>query len=101
MPAPRALADSVRPRRLADASGRPLNFTIRRYTTPMDTSFLLWGLLFGSIGLCFFVYGRRQKTVVPLVCGVALMIFPYFVSNTLVLVILGLALIAIPYFVRM
>jgi hypothetical protein len=83
------------------ASGRPLDFTVRRCTTPMDTSFLLWGLLFGSIGLGFFVYGRRQKTVVPLVCGVALMIFPYFVSNTLLLVILGLALIAIPYLVRM
>ena len=67
----------------------------------MDTSSLLWGLLFGSIGLGSFVYGRRQKTVVPLVCGVALMIFPYFVSNTVLLVILGLALIAIPYFVRM
>jgi hypothetical protein len=67
----------------------------------MDTSSFLWGLLFGSIGLGFFVYGRRQKTVVPLVCGVALMIFPYFVSNTVLLVILGLALIAIPYFVRM
>ena len=66
----------------------------------MDTSFLLWGLLFGSIGLGFFVYGRRQKTVVPLVCGVALMIFPYFVSSTMLLVILGLALIVIPYFVR-
>jgi len=67
----------------------------------MDTSSFLWGLLFGSIGLGFFVYGRRQKTVVPLVCGVALIIFPYFVSNTVLLVILGLALIAIPYFVRM
>lgn len=67
----------------------------------MDTSSLLWGLLFGSIGLGFFVYGRRQQAVVPLVCGVALMIFPYFVSNTMLLVILGLALIAIPYFVRM
>jgi len=39
--------------------------------------------------------------VVPLVCGVALMIFPYFVSNTILLVILGVALIATPYFVRM
>jgi len=67
----------------------------------MNTSSILWGLLFGSIGLGFFVYGRRQMTVVPLVCGVALMIFPYFVSNTMLLVILGLALIAIPYFVRM
>jgi hypothetical protein len=39
--------------------------------------------------------------VVPLVCGVALMIFPYFVSNTLLLVTLGVVLIAIPYFIRM
>lgn len=67
----------------------------------MNTSTLLWGLLFGSIGLGFFVYGRRQKAVVPLACGVALMIYPYFVSNTSLLVIVGLALIAIPYFVRM
>jgi hypothetical protein len=67
----------------------------------MNTSSLLWGLLFGSIGLGFFVYGRKQKVVVPLVCGVALMIFPYFVSNTVLLVALGVVLIAIPYFVRM
>ena len=28
--APRALADSVRPRRLVGTSGRPLNFTVSR-----------------------------------------------------------------------
>ena len=78
-----------------------LHLIIRRFTIAVDTSSLLWGLLFGSIGLGFFVYGRRQKTVVPLACGVALMIVPYLVSNTSLLVILGVALIAIPYFVRM
>ena len=67
----------------------------------MDTSTILWGLLFGSIGLGFFIYGRRQRAVVPLVCGLVLMVFPYFVSNTIILVALGVALIAIPYFVRM
>jgi hypothetical protein len=67
----------------------------------MNTASLLWGVLFGSIGLGFFVYGRRQKVVVPLVCGVALMIFPYFVSNTVLLVALGVVLMAIPYFLRM
>ena len=36
----------------------------------------------------------------PLVSGLALMIFPYFVSNTILLVTLGIVLIAIPYFVR-
>jgi hypothetical protein len=37
---------------------------------------------------------------VPLVCGLALMIFPYFVANNLVLVAVGVALVVIPYFVR-
>ena len=67
----------------------------------MNESWLLWGLLFGSIGLGFFVYGKRQRAVVPLVCGLALMAFPYFVSNTLLLVLVGVALIAVPYFVRL
>lgn len=62
---------------------------------------LLWGLLFGSIGLGYFIYGKKQKAVVPLVCGVALMLFPYFVSHALLLVVIGAALTAIPYFLRL
>lgn len=78
-----------------------LRANVSGFRTVLDTSSLLWGLVFGSIGLGFFVYGRRQKTVVPLVTGLALMIFPYFVSNTILLVTLGVVLIAIPYFVRL
>ena len=66
----------------------------------MSTSSLLWGLLFGSFGLGFFVYGRKQKAVVPLVCGLILMVYPYFISNTIILVILGVVLTGIPYFIR-
>jgi predicted membrane protein len=66
----------------------------------LTESWLLWGLLFGSIGLGFFVYGKKQKAVVPMVCGLALMIFPYFISYTIVLVAIGAMLIAVPYFVR-
>ncbi len=67
----------------------------------MSESTLLWGVLFGSIGLGFFIYGRKQRAVVPLVCGVALMVCPYVVSNALALVAIGIALVAIPYFFRM
>lgn len=66
----------------------------------MNTSSLFWGLLFGSVGLGFLVYGKKQKAVVPLVCGLVLMIFPYFIANTILLVAIGVALIALPYFVR-
>jgi hypothetical protein len=63
-------------------------------------AWLLWGLLYGSIGLGFFIYGRKQRAPIPLLCGVALMVFPYFVSNVLLLVAIGALLIAIPYFFR-
>ena len=66
----------------------------------MNTASLLWGLLFGSVGLGFFIYGKKQQALVPLLCGMALMIFPYFVTSTLMLVTIGFVLIALPYFYR-
>ena len=67
----------------------------------METeSMLLWGLLFGSIGLGYFVYGRRQDKVIPKYSGIALMVFPYFVSNVLWMAGVGLGLMALPYFLR-
>lgn len=62
---------------------------------------LLWGVVFGAVGLAYFVYGKKQQRFVPLLCGIGLMVFPYFVSNTVLLVVVGLALSAIPYFFRL
>jgi len=61
---------------------------------------LIWGLLFGSIGLAYFMYGKKQKRGVPFASGIGLMVFPYFVSNSYLVVIIGVALIALPYFLR-
>ena len=61
---------------------------------------LFLAVLFGSVGLGFFMYGRKQGAVVPLICGVVLMIYPYFISNVIVLVLVGVLLMAIPYFIR-
>jgi hypothetical protein len=66
----------------------------------MDTAALLWGVLFSAIGLGFFVYGRKQNAVVPFVCGILLMVFPYFISNSYMIVGIGIVLMAIPYFIR-
>ncbi len=66
----------------------------------MDVGVLLWGLLFSSIGLGFFLYGKKQRAVVPLVCGLVLMIYPYFIPNVIALVAIGVVLIAVPYFFK-
>jgi hypothetical protein len=66
----------------------------------MTESILLWGMLFGSIGVGFAIYGKQQRAAVPLLCGIALMIFPYFVPNVIALVGIGIMLMVIPYFFR-
>jgi predicted membrane protein len=66
----------------------------------VDTAVLLWGILFSSIGMGFFIYGKKQKATIPLVCGILLMIYPFFISSTTLLVIVGMILTAIPYVIR-
>ncbi|MDY0746498.1 hypothetical protein SNE35_18440 [Paucibacter sp. R3-3] len=66
----------------------------------MNSAQLLWGLLFGSLGAGYFVYGKKQGAIVPLLCGIALAVFPYFVTNTWLMVVVGVVLAAVPYFVR-
>ena len=66
-----------------------------------DTSMLLWGVIFGSVGLGFFIYGRKQQAVVPLVAGIALFVVPYVISSLYLLLLVGIILVALPYFVRL
>lgn len=63
----------------------------------MSTATLLWGMIFSAIGVGYFIYGKRQAALVPLLCGVALVAYPWFVSNALLTVLIGVALLAIPW----
>jgi hypothetical protein len=65
-----------------------------------NMSTLIWGIIFGSIGLGFFVYGKKQKAIVPLLSGIGLMVFPYFISNIYIMILSGIVLMALPYFIR-
>jgi hypothetical protein len=59
-----------------------------------SVSELIAGLLFGSVGLVAFVYGKRQDLWRPMFTGLALMVYPYFVADTLALYGIGVALTA-------
>ncbi len=65
------------------------------------TAYLFWGLVFGSIGFGYFLYGKKQPSIMALVCGLSLMIYPYFIASTWAMVGIGVVLMAIPYFVRL
>jgi hypothetical protein len=59
----------------------------------MDTAWFMWSSLFALIGFAAFAYGRRQQRGAPTLIGIVLMLYPYFVSNTLTLVGIGAFLI--------
>jgi hypothetical protein len=58
---------------------------------------LIFSILFGSIGMGYFVYGKKQQAAIPLIAGIALCIFPYFVSNVYLMVLAGIVLTVLPW----
>jgi len=61
---------------------------------------LFLSVLFGSIGVGYFIYGKKQKRVVPLLAGMGLCGFPYLVSSTVLMVLIGVVLLALPWVLR-
>ncbi|MCH7338423.1 amino acid transport protein [Acinetobacter higginsii] len=66
----------------------------------MNATQLFLGVIFSSIGLGYFLYGKKQKMTVPLVCGLVLMLFTYFIDSTAMLSVIGIILSILPYFLR-
>jgi len=67
----------------------------------VSPALLLLGVLFGSVGLGYCVYGRRQHALVPFLSGLLLMVVPYFIANVAALIATGVVLAALPFVVRL
>ena len=47
-----------------------------------DTNYLLISLVFSSIGLGYFIYGKKQKHTVAYYTGLCLMVYPYMIHRS-------------------
>ena len=61
---------------------------------------LLIGMLSGVFGVAYFVYGKRQTKLTPMIAGVLLCVYPYFIESVLWLVVVGLVLLAAPFVIE-
>ena len=61
---------------------------------------LFAAIVFGAVGLAAFVYGKRTGVMRPMLIGIALMVYPYFVAETTISVLIGLALCFLLYLFR-
>ena len=61
---------------------------------------LIGGFVFGSIGFVAFIYGKRMNLWKPMFLGIALMVYPYFISNDLAMIAIGAIGTACLFFLR-
>ncbi len=50
--------------------------------------------IFGGIGFVAFVYGKKNSFFKPMVIGIVLNVYPYFMASTLLIYIVGIILTA-------
>lgn len=69
------------------------------FTLPTP-AYLIGAILFGLIGIAAYRYGKKMSMGYTKWIGVALMLYPYAVSDTWLLYVVGIGLCAGLYFFR-
>ena len=54
---------------------------------------MLASLLVSSVGFGLFIYGKKQERIPQLIAGLAMMIYPAFVSSPVLMLAIGVALV--------
>ena len=63
----------------------------------MNMTTLFIGLVTGALGVAYIAYGKRQTKFAPLLAGIALCSYSYFVDGWVWLCVVGLLLAAVPF----
>lgn len=58
---------------------------------------LFFGMVVSTVGVGYLMYGRRQSKFVPVLAGVVLCIYPYFVDDLLWMAVIGVPLLVAPF----
>jgi hypothetical protein len=65
----------------------------------IDTKFLFASLLWGSVGIGYFIYGKKQQEIVPLIAGLAMIAVSYFIGSAILMSVISIILVFAVYFV--
>ena len=62
------------------------------------TNFVI-GIITGALGVAYIVYGKRQTKFVPVIAGVLLCTYSYFIDSWVWLCLVGALLLAAPFII--
>lgn len=54
-------------------------------------------IIFSILGLGYLSYGKKSQQLLMVICGIALMGYPYFVDGTLYIILIGIGLGILPF----
>jgi len=57
----------------------------------------IFGIFAGAFGVAYIVYGRRQTKLVPVISGLLLCVYSYFIESWVWLSLVGAVLLAAPF----
>ena len=60
---------------------------------------LFIGMIISTVGVGYVMYGRRQTKFAPVIAGVVLCIYPYFVDDWVWLIVIGVPLVVAPFLI--
>ena len=60
----------------------------------LDPTLLFLSLITSGVGLVLFVYGKKQDRMPQLLGGIAMMVYPYFVSTVTLTLAVGVGIVA-------
>jgi len=67
----------------------------------MTTSYILWNIFLGALGVSYLMYAKTQKKVVPLIGGLVLLIVPYLTENSYLFMVTLMGVILSSYFITL
>jgi len=62
-----------------------------------EASFLFASLIWGSVGVGYFIYGKKQQSWTPMIGGILMIVASYFVSSALLMSLICAALMVAVY----
>lgn len=65
----------------------------------MSEASIVVGIVTGAVGFAYFIYGKKQQRFVPLIAGMLLCVYPYFMASVPWMVVVGAALAAAPFLI--
>lgn len=66
-----------------------------------DFASLMIGLIFGSIGVGYCIYGRKQSHLVAFLAGTFLIGLPYAIDSNVALIVASLIIMVLPKYIKL